>query len=319
MKFKLPESVTRFGGKVLLQAQKSSPQILAITGTVGVIAGVVLACKQTTKVSDILEKHKEDVVQIKKFSAEVENGNIKEDYTEKDKKKDLTIVYTKTAIDIAKLYAVPAVMIAGSLGCLLGSNHILKVRYEGMAAAYTALHKTLDEYRSRVADRIGEEAEKEAWYNVKAQVLEKTGEDGKTEVETIRATDSDGYSPYAKFFDESCFGWEKDPEANLMFLRQQQAFANDLLRTKGWLTLNDVYRALGIKESNDIGMVVGWVYDEYNPVGDNYIDFGIYNVNRPKNRDFVNGYEPVILLDFNVDGNIYEIMKERKKHGPKVA
>ena len=48
------------------------------------------------------------------------------------------------------------------------------------------------------------------------------------------------------------------------------------------------------------------VYDPKNPdhEGDNYVDFGIYDIYREKARDFVNGRERVILLDFNVDGDI---------------
>ena len=52
------------------------------------------------------------------------------------------------------------------------------------------------------------------------------------------------------------------------------------------------------------GQQVGWIYDKNDPNKDNFVDFGIYDTNRPSNRDFVNGYERTILLDFNVDGNI---------------
>ena len=48
------------------------------------------------------------------------------------------------------------------------------------------------------------------------------------------------------------------------------------------------------------GMVVGWIYDEKHPVGDNFVDFGIYDINNEANRRFVNGLERTILLDFNV-------------------
>ena len=39
-----------------------------------------------------------------------------------------------------------------------------------------------------------------------------------------------------------------------------------------------------------------------------FVDFGIYDINKPKNRDFVNGYERTILLDFNVDGDILNMI-----------
>lgn len=59
---------------------------------------------------------------------------------------------------------------------------------------------------------------------------------------------------------------------------------------------------LGIARTN-AGQVVGWIYCEKNPVGDNYVDFGIYNL---QNEGFVNGNERSILLDFNVDGIILD-------------
>ena len=92
-----------------------------------------------------------------------------------------------------------------------------------------------------------------------------------------------------------------------MFLKQQQSYANDLLKSRGHLFLNEVYDLLGIQRTK-AGNIVGWIYDEKNPVGDNFVDFGIYDINRPKNRDFVNGYERTIILDFNVDGDILSLM-----------
>ena len=87
-----------------------------------------------------------------------------------------------------------------------------------------------------------------------------------------------------------------------MFLKQQQVYATDMLKQRGHLFLNDVYDMLGILHSQE-GAVVGWIYDEENPIGDNYVDFGIYD---ERNADFVNGYERSILLDFNVDGYILD-------------
>lgn len=109
-------------------------------------------------------------------------------------------------------------------------------------------------------------------------------------------------SRYAKWFDNSCFGWTKNPEYNLAFLKAQQNYANELLRAKGHLFLNDVYKKLGIKETT-VGQVVGWIYDEKNIVGDNFVDFGLTNT---YNADFINGNTPDALLDFNVDGWILD-------------
>lgn len=111
-------------------------------------------------------------------------------------------------------------------------------------------------------------------------------------------------SEYARFFDASCMRWTKDSEFNLTFLKQQEHYANERLRIKGHLFLNEVYDMLDITRTK-AGQVVGWIYDEKNPIGDNRVDFGI---NDDRNKDFVNGNENTILLDFNVDGNILDLL-----------
>jgi hypothetical protein len=171
--------------------------------------------------------------------------------------------------------------------------------------------KSFKEYRSRVAERFGEEVEKEIRYNIKAMEVETTvaNEDGSetTITEQVKAMDPNLYSDYARFFDEASPCWQNDPEYNLMFLKSQQQYANDLLKAKGRLFLNEVYDMLGIDRTK-AGQVVGWVYNPENPTGDNFVDFGIYDMSKERVRAFVNGYETNILLDFNVDGNIWDLM-----------
>ena len=290
------------------QVQKHSPEILMGVGVVGVVTSTVMACKATMKLNDILEESKETRDKIK----EVENNPKYEDkYSQEDAKKDLTINYVQTGMKVAKLYA-PAVLLGGaSLGCLLASNDILRKRNAALSAAYMTVDKSFKEYRNRVTERFGEEVEKEIRYGIKAEQIETTvvDEDGNetTVTETIKTMDPNLYSYYARFFDEASPYWQNDPEYNLMFLKAQQQYANDLLRAKGRLFLNDVYDMLGI-EKTKAGQVVGWVYDRENPNGDNFVDFGIYDMSKERVRAFVNGYETNILLDFNVDGNIWNLM-----------
>lgn len=302
MNIKLPEGLTRTLGKAGLALRKASPEICVGAGIVGVIVSTVLACKQTTKLNDILEKHKKDASEIRKFSEEVKSGKCLEDYTDKDRQHDLTIVYSKTIRDIAKLYFLPAVTMGLSIASIIGGHKILRTRYISVSSALAATDKAFAEYRKRVADILGEDKEKEVRYGVKPR--ETVDDDQKITV--VNGIDpGEICSPYAKFFQEGCLNWEKDPEANLTFLRIQESHANNLLRIRGYLLLNDVYDLLGIQRTK-AGMVVGWIYDKNSPVGDNYVDFGLYNGKIARNRDFVNGYENVALLDFNVDGNIFD-------------
>ena len=304
----LKEKMVKVYNKSEMKVRKYSPEILAGVGVVGVIASTVMACKATTKLNDILSESKEQLEQIKEVAAD---PSYEEKYTQDDAKSDTTITYVQTGVKIAKLYAPSVILCASSLGCLLASNNILRKRNAALSAAYMTVDKSFKEYRRRVAERFGDEVEKEIRYNIKAKEIVTVDEEGNEVKETVKvmegADNPTTYSDYARFFDESCPAWQNDPEYNLTFLKAQQQYANDLLKAQGRLFLNDVYKMLGI-DITKAGQVVGWVYDPDCPVGDNFVDFGIYDMSKERVRAFVNGYETNILLDFNVDGNIWDLM-----------
>ena len=309
MKFSLPSNVTRSFYKIGFALKKHSPEILVVTGVVGTVATTVIACKATTKAGEIVEKHNEE---MDKIHAAVELND--PDYTEQDQKKDTALVYTKTIIDFAKLYAPAVILGAMSITSILAGTNILKKRNVAIAAAYATIDKGFKEYRGRVVERFGKEIDNELKYNIKAQEIEETVVDkkGKEKTEKVivnNATVSE-YSDYAKVFDETCPAWVKDSEQNLMFLKLQQNYANDLLKKRGYLFLNEVYKMIGFPATK-AGQVVGWIYDESGKHGgDNYVDFGIYDnaLNDEAKRLFINGYERSIILDFNVDGDILDML-----------
>lgn len=304
MKMQLMTKAGRLVSTTGLQIKKHSPEILMVAGIAGTVVSTVLACKATTKVSQIMDEKKNQVEMVHTCLE-----TKPEQYTEEDSKKDLTIIYAQTGVKLAKLYA-PAVILGGlSIASIVAGHTILKKRNIALAAAYAVVDTSFKKYRKNVVDRFGEQLDKEFRYGIKAKEIEEVivDEKGKEKIEkkTIQVMDGgpDDISDFARFYDDGNTGWQKDPELNLMFLRRQQDWANEKLKSQGYLFLNDVYEMLGIPRSK-AGQSVGWIYDEKNPVGDNYVDFGIYNINRESNRNFVNGYEPTILLDFNVDGNI---------------
>ena len=229
--------------------------------------------------------------------------NLPEEYTREDGKKDLVIVYIQTGIKLLKLYGPSIAVGALSITGILASNNILRKRNIALAAAYTTVDRSFKAYRGRVIERFGEDLDKELKYNIKAKEVKESivDEEGKkkTVKKKVDVVGIDGYSEYARFYDDGCNGWTKDAEFNLMFLRHTQAQANDILKRRGYLFLNEVYDMLGFQRTK-AGQIMGWIYDEENPVGDNFVDFGIYNTDIEKARDFVNGLERVIVLDFNV-------------------
>lgn len=309
-KAEIMNNVTRTFHKVGFKFKKHSPEILVAAGIVGGVASAVMACKATLKVDEVIEGHKDKIDRIHE-ATETGVTNAGKEYTVEDAKKDTTIVYAQTGVEFAKLYGPAVALGALSVTSILAGHNIMRKRNIALAAAYTAVDKGFKEYRSRVVERFGEALDKELKYDIKTKETERivTNEDGTESVvkEQVEVINPYNYSPYAKCFDVGCTGWTKDPEYNLMFLKDQERFATDRLRAKGFLTLNEVYDMLGIPRTKQ-GCVVGWIFDEKNPVGDNYVDFGIFDIDKPKNRDFVNGYERSIWLDFNVDGNIYDLM-----------
>lgn len=301
-----------FVKKTGFQLRQYSPEILVVAGVIGTVVSAVMACKATTKVNDILEQHKEDV---EKIHTVAKDEKYADEYTESDMKKDLTIVYAQTALKFAKLYG-PAVLLGSlSITGILTSNNILRKRNIAIATAYAALDKSLKGYRERLTERYGETVDRELKYGIKAQKIEETvvDENGKTKkTKTIvPVVENEKNSVYARFFDETNPNWEKNPDYNLMFLRAQENYANQRLRADGYLFLNDVYESLGIPKCS-IGQVVGWIYDPEDQNADCHVSFGIYDLYRAVTRDFVNGFEPAILLDFNVDGVMWD--KINQKH-----
>lgn len=308
MKFNnIMTNASRTFRKVTLKGKKYAPEIMVIAGVAGVITSTVMACKATTKAGDITEKTKNQMTQIHEV-AETKSDQ----YSEEDMKKDTVIVYTQAAVKFAKLYGPAVILGTASIACIFGSHHILSKRNAALAAAYATVDKNFKDYRGRLVERFGKELDKELRYNIKAKefeetvVNEETGEET-TVVNTVNVADAIEYSDYARFFDDGCAGWTKDSEHNLYFLKCQQNYANERLQKRGYLFLNDVYEMLGIPKTK-AGQIVGWVYDEKNPNGDNFVDFGIYDINKERARAFVNGYERTILLDFNVDGNILDLI-----------
>ncbi len=303
-------SVTRTFHKAGFQIKKHSPEILIAAGIVGTVTSAVMACRATTKLSGVLEESKTQVDQIHHY---IETEGYSEKYSEEDSKKDLAIVYIQTGVKVAKLYAPAIILGALSLTAIISSNNILRQRNIALAAAYTAVDKNFKKYRSRVVERFGEELDKELLYNVKTKEIEEkvVNEDGteSTVKKTVSTIDDPLESPYAKFFDEFNPYYKKDADMNLMFLRQQQNWANELLKSRGIVFLNEVYDMVGVPRTR-IGQQVGWRYDEKDPNCDNYIDFGIYNGNREANRLFVNGAERAVLLDFNVDSNLLNYLEK---------
>lgn len=293
-------------GKVNIKLRKHSPELLIAACVVGTVVSTVLACKATTKLSTILDESKGNIETIHKCENDKE---MEERYSQEDAKKDLTIVYIQTGVKIAKLYAPAVVLGTISIAGIVASNNILRKRNVALAAAYATVDKSFKEYRSRVVERFGDDVDKELRYNIKAKKIEEMIKDPESGKEKKSKTTVNVAAPtvddYARFFDKTCRHYEENMNYNLMLLRSQQQLANDKLVADGFLFLSDVYDMLGITRTK-MSQSVGWIYKpDGNSNGDNFVDFGVMVVKRETEDG---GYEDAILMNFNVDGPILDLI-----------
>lgn len=290
MKF-VPDVIASKVGRQILLTQKNSPTLLFAVGTVGVIATAVLAARATLHVEEVLDRTARDLQVAEEISEDGKSSS-------QETRNMIIYIRTRGVLEIGKLYAPAVIVGVGTIAALTGSHRILTRRNAGLTAAYKAIEKSFDDYRKRVAEEFGDEKEND----IRKSVRKKTVTDEKGKKVEIDYVDPNGISQYAKFFDEFNPNWEKRAESNLIFLRAVQTYSNQLLHSRGHVLLNDVYDSLAI-ERTKAGCVVGWVLS---PDGDGFIDFGIYNPENERAREFVNGNERSILLDFNVDGLVYD-------------
>lgn len=296
MKF-VPGVIGRQIARNSLHLQKASPQVLFGVGVVGMVGSTVLACRATLKMDEVLTEAQRKL--------EVANSLQHPDYSESDRSRDRTLIRYQAGVKIVRAY-IPAIVVGGiSIYALSSSHRILTKRNAGLVAAYGALEQGFNQYRARVVEKYGEEEDRNLRYGSRQVEIEDPETGKKT---TVTRVGIEVPSVYARFFDSSSPSWNREPEYNLVFLKCQQNYANDLLRSRGHIFLNEVYDMLGIPRSQ-AGAVVGWVLSKHGET-DNFVNFGVFDGRTEQARDFVNGFEGSILLDFNVDGVVYDKLDE---------
>lgn len=281
--------IFRGASTIIFKAIKYSPEISMALGLVTTSGAVVSAVNATLDVKEkVLDKAQEGMAAIEEAKT-----NHPDEYPDECYKKDLMTVRKDTAIGLVKLYWPTFVLFVVGTGLYFNAFGRMKGRYLGTLAA---LKIAEEENRSLKAER---DARQNGEYEVKDAAPGEVGEEA-TVVKPGKGPKA--YSQYARYFDESSSEWSKTPEYNLMFLKAKETYFTNLLQARGHVFLNEVYDELGIPRSQ-AGQVVGWVLGKGH---DNYVSFGLYDLYKDQNRDFVNGTEPSILLDFNVDGVIMD-------------
>ena len=292
---KLKAGFHKFKNKV----SDHSPEILVITGVAGVIVGTVLACKATIKAKAVKEEKDAMLDMIDSCESDgktIDENNEEVAYSAEDAKKDRRTIKVKAWLKYGKIFAPAVVVECLSISAILFGHNILHKRYISLGSAYKALDKAYSEYRNRVKEKYGEEAEKDIRYGYSAKDKKKEG----SEEQQVTKESISTCNPYAKFFDSSSKYWTKNSENNLFFLMGQQKVWNTILQARQRVCLNEIYIALGL-EPTAAGQTIGYVF---NKDCQDYIDFGIEDFSSNATRRFVNGLESVVLLNFNATRDI---------------
>lgn len=313
-----------------------APEILLGIGITSILGGSGLACYKTIKMEEIIDEVKEAKEGIAEVEDLVENSEFEITYTPEDKKKDLTKIYFKATSKTLKNYIAPVSLIGIGIGCIICSHNIMHSRYLAAVAAYDVCKEAYNKYRARIIEDHGEEYDQMVRYGIRAKEItdtvkdEKTGKTKKIK-KTVYEMDETGLSPYAKLYSpsttpccEAARDWGMDGysrnammaarEYNKTFILKREAEANERLRREGHLFLNDVYEMLGFEDTSD-GAITGWIWvtDEYGNYcgpGEGRVRFGILNDSFSEKEAWPGKYDDAIWLDFNVDGIIYDLLRD---------
>ncbi len=288
-------------GKLLartkFKVKKYSPELLLGAGIVSGIAATVVACRGTLKINAVLAEHDETIERIKSYECDKK-------YTEQDKKKDTALTYMKTTAKVAKIYAPAITLGVVSITAILASYNVLHKRNVALAAAYATLDQSFKDYRNRVIDKIGAEAEEKIYYNLEDGEIEEKVTDEKTGKEKkvkkkVQLAKGDEPSPYGFYVTRSNPEFCDSEEYFNLVLRGKQNYYNDTLQTQEYLIVNKIREDWHIPECKP-GMVDGWISTENNPT---YIEMICKVVYLP---DHTGQLDKCYLIDFKeVEKDIY--------------
>lgn len=298
--------------KTIKKIEKNLPDIMVVGGIILNGLAIYQTVKSTEKASKILKEKDE---RLNKVQEALDRDDIsEEEYSEEDAKNDITKIKVQTVIKLVEEAAKPCGLYVAGTALILGGYFEEKKRYIVAAGLATTINQTFKDYRQRVRDEEGTEKDLHYMYGTEEheEVTTETDEEGKKvkHKETVSEIvgEVDGMSPYSVIWGERFIDgrknphWDKNKNFNLSFLKIQESIANDILNRRGYIFLNEVRESIGLK-ATPYGAIVGWKKGN----GDNFVDFGIYHNERDSIKRMFNN-ENVFVLDFNVDGPIYDLL-----------
>lgn len=246
--------------KVAKGFSKNSPLILTVTGVIGIGATAVLAYKSRSRVEAIIEEVEETRKDEERINEliDLQDRLTDEEETELSYLQENYVPVSKAVVirDLAGAVALPVVTGVASLACVTLSWYIMNNRLltvSGALATATAEHVY---YKRKVADRFGEEVERELSTPVHKVEAEYTDEKGKKKTGEVNVKDT-LESLEGRWFDESMEYTADDFSYNKAFVESVAEKLGVQFMNRGSLTLNQVYDALGFPRSR-AGALMGW-------------------------------------------------------------
>lgn len=225
---------------------------------------------------------------------------------------------------MAGYYAPSIVMTGVGIGFVVHGHSIQETRLAGAMAAYSTLSAAFTNYRENVIADRGEEADAQYLYSerkAKVDIFDEPDEEGKKpkkHKETVVLREKMPGAPYAVIFDDVSPEWVDNRDQNLFFLKCQETAANNMLRRRGYLFLNELLELLGLPY-NPAGQFVGWIDEAYEGSVHGIVELGINYAYLESELEQAQleerNPEPSIWLNPNVDGEIWDKIPLVRKNG----
>lgn len=313
----------RFGKKKITdtdtikhQLDEYSPEIFLGLGILSFVGTVVLACKATLKADEVLDQHEQKMKDIEKAREIAEENPEEYEYDDDIYELDVKNQKIKTAVKVASLYGPTIALGVVSVASILVSRNIMQKRYLAVVTAYNGLSEAFELYRQRVRDEEGEAMDRHYRFGTPIDTVtkEEVDENGKKKKVKEKV---EGDIPADAYLDATCrwmdesnkVFWDSNPTILMAALRAQESYWRTIIRTRtdGTVFLNEVLNSLGFDKCQE-GARLGWQLDGKHQ---GQIDFGLYS-ELNSTRAFVNGENPRVLLQFNVDGVIWDKLATNK-------
>lgn len=315
--------------------EKNAPKILAVTAAGASIAACATTGVATWKSKDIIE---ECNARVKEMENEIDlmyedPGASANDIEAMEKKiRNYKIL---TAAELACEYALPTMILGGSIAAGVGSTAIFSKRIATMAASYAALSAAYTKYRKRVADEIGVDKEDELFKGIREKEITYTDENGNTVTKKVKSYTDMPLGDFCVFWicGQNKFS-QDDPARDLAFIESVEDYITRYINSDGYIYMDTIYKSVGIevpdvplggdkaelvaqrwhtygkiKSQDRINSYLQWCSDN----GVEATEEGIVNANRfsfgiseQQKQDFLNGNtDGLLLLCPNIDGDIF--------------